>query len=287
MNNGSDHRPAIAIMLLVHKNELQVNKLIKHLSKDFDIYVHIDKRSSVKIQNTARVFVYKKYRAYWGSFNQIMVTLFLLKEAYKKKYNRYVLISGQDLPLKTNGEIEAFFDNNNYEYIDIGKIPRSDGLALPTINRVTHYYANIITENRKSIILQIIFIMEKILMKILKARPIDYEFYGGANWMNLTHNCVRKIFLYLEKDKKYIRRYKWTRCADEIFYQTVINTLDGLNVKNDCLRYIDWLGGGDHPSTLREEDYAKIMASNALFARKFDIEVDKNIVELIYKKIEK
>ena len=87
----------IAIMMMVHKNEEQVNRLINHLSKDFDIYVHIDKRSSLNIYESENVFAFKKYNTYWGSFNQIMSTLFLLKRAYNTKYNRYLLISGQEI----------------------------------------------------------------------------------------------------------------------------------------------------------------------------------------------
>jgi hypothetical protein len=99
----------IAVMMLVHKNENQVNRLINHLSKGFDVYIHIDKRSSLKIYTQENIFVYKKYKTYWGSFNQIIATLYLLKKAHRKKYDRYILISGQELPIKTNTEIKIFF----------------------------------------------------------------------------------------------------------------------------------------------------------------------------------
>ena len=72
----------IAVMMTVHKNDEQVNRLINHLSKDFDIFVHIDQRSSLKIRESGNVFVYKKHKVYWGSFNQIIATLYLLKKAF-------------------------------------------------------------------------------------------------------------------------------------------------------------------------------------------------------------
>ena len=90
----------------------------------------------------------------------------------------------------------------------------------------------------------------------------------------------KKIFEYLEKDKSYIPRYKWTRCADEIFYQTIIAKIEGLNIENNYLRYVDWQSGPEYPKILRNEDYEKIILANALFARKFDEEVDKNIVKM-------
>jgi hypothetical protein len=130
----------IAIMMLVHNNERQTQRLINHLSNDFDIYVHIDKRCYLKINESENTFVYKKYKTYHGSFNQIIATLFLLRKAFEKGYDRYLLISGQDLPLKTNKEIKNFFQNNNSEYIDIKKIPDPDG--WPDLGRLTAFNLN-------------------------------------------------------------------------------------------------------------------------------------------------
>ena len=134
---------SIAIMVLVHQNENQANRLIKHLSKGFDIYVHIDKKSSLKIENTDNIFVYKKYKVYWGSLNIVMATLHLMEEAYKKGYDRYILISGMDLPIKTNKEIVEFFKNNNNEYIQLDKMPIKGLVGNGGFDRVTKYWPNV------------------------------------------------------------------------------------------------------------------------------------------------
>jgi hypothetical protein len=274
----------IAILMLVHKNEKQVNRLIKHLSKDFDIYVHIDKRLSLNIFEKDNVFIYKKYKTYWGSFNQILGTLLLLSEAFKKVYERYILISGQDLPIKTNNEIKTFFENNIFEYIEIEKIPNKDG--WPDMNRLAHYHHNCKYPGKEDKIKYNIFyrIHRKIFNIISKyiPRKLEYDFYGGANWFNLTNKCVENIFNFLESDKKYINRYKLTRCADEIFYQTIIHQINGLYIINECLRYYDFKSGPDYPRTLRINDFEKIMKTDNLFARKFDETVDIEIIDKIY-----
>jgi len=270
--------------MLVHVNENQVKRLIKHLSKDFDIYVHIDKRKTIKIHEQDNVFVYRKYKVYWGSFNQIMGTLFLLKEAHMKRYERYILISGQDLPLKTNKEINAFFENNDFEYLEMEKIPDKDG--WPDMNRLAHYHQNVKYHRQDKNIKYKVFyrIQRKFFHIISKYRPrkLEYDFYGGSNWINLTENCVQNIFEYLKSDKKYVKRYKLTRCTDEIFYQTIIHQIKGLKIKNNCLRYTDWESGPEYPRTLRINDYDKIVGSNGIFARKFDETVDMEIIDRIY-----
>jgi hypothetical protein len=275
----------IAILMLIHQDNEQVKRLIKHLSKDFDVYVHIDKRTSIQIDNIDNVFVYKEYKTYWGSFNQIIATLYLLEKAYKREYNRYILISGQDLPIKTNEEIKVFFENNDVEYIDIGKIPNQEG--WPNMSRLTMYHLDQMNNRVKT--KKITRIIAKIFskfMSLIKPRKLDYDFYGGANWTNYTHNCVKKILEYLENNPTYINRFKWTKCADEIFYQTIVNQLGGLKITNDCLRYINWTDGPEYPRTLRINDYDKIMSSDKLFARKFDLNIDKEIIEMIYKQID-
>jgi hypothetical protein len=207
----------IAVMMTAHKNDKQVNRLINHLSKDFDIFVHIDKRSSLKIRETENVFVYKKYKVYWGSFNQIMTTLYLLKKAFKNEYDRYILISGQDLPIKTNEEIKMFFENNDTEYIHIEKIPSLRG--WPDMSRLTKYHLNQMNSRIEGnkYTQKIARKFSKFMSKI-KPRKLDYDFYGGANWTNYTHNCVKKMLEYLGNNPQYINRFKWTDCADEIFY---------------------------------------------------------------------
>jgi len=269
----------------VHKNENQVNRLIKHLSKDFDVYVHVDNRSSINIIKKDNVFVFKKYNTYWGSFNIVLSTLLLLKEAHRRGYDRYILTSGQDLPVKTNEEIKAFFENNDSEYIDMIKIPREDG--WPGMERLAHYHLDSKYHGQDDIIKYKILhrIGRKLFFLYSKCFPrkLDYDFYAGPQWFNFTHNCVNKIFDYLASDKNYIERYKWTLISDEIFFPTLIHLFEGIKIEKNCLRYVDWDSVRQHPRTLQMEDYEKIMHSDALFARKFDEEIDKDIIDRIYK----
>lgn len=50
------------------------------------------------------------------------------------------------------------------------------------------------------------------------------------------------------------------------------------------LREIDWQRGAKaHPYVWREADYERLVNSGNLFARKFNTEVDRNIVDLLGK----
>lgn len=56
-------------------------------------------------------FIFHEIDVRWGDISLIQVEFFLFKTAYcKGNYSYYHLISGSDLPLKTQDEIHAFFD---------------------------------------------------------------------------------------------------------------------------------------------------------------------------------
>jgi hypothetical protein len=81
-----------------------------------------------------------------------------------------------------------------------------------------------------------------------------------------------------------VRFFRYVDVPDEIFFHTIVlNSPLRDTVVNDDLRYLEWrepeLAGG--PALLGESDFDKIMSSGDLFARKFDITVDPDILDMI------
>lgn len=281
----------IAVLILAHKNEEQIDKLINHLASDFDVYMHIDKKSNVFISSKQNIHVYKEYKTYWGSVNLVKATLLLLNEAFRNDYDRYVLISGQDLPIKSNKEIKDYFENNTNNYIETFKMPYKFGNFDSSMARVTKYWPvqNFRWKDGKNFIHKIIYKIKKKLLNIpvnFKMRKLDYNFYGGSQWFNLTNWCVKKMLSYIENNPKYLKRFRFTQFSDEIFFQTLVNILN-IKIDNTSLRYVDWEKGPDRPRTLRIDDYQSVMNSNSLFARKFDPDIDNTVIDLIYHAISK
>ena len=57
-------------------------------------------------------------------------------------------------------------------------------------------------------------------------------------------------------------------------------------VVNEYKRYIEWKNKDDaHPAILTSEDFPKILNSGMWFARKFDMNVDSKILDMIDKSI--
>ncbi|MBL1264885.1 beta-1,6-N-acetylglucosaminyltransferase [Methylomicrobium sp. RS1] len=278
----------IAILILAHKNQSQLQRLINHLKSDFDIYVHIDSNSHMDISPERNVVLVERSPVYWGSYNHIIAIIRLLKRTHEKCYDRYIFISGQDIPLKPNSSIVAFFMNNpDAQFIEAEKLPRRSWASHDGgLDRISLYYPN--KKLHKTIYTWLIDNLFRVIRKLQRSFPIlkrdlYYSYWGGGASFNLTGDCVEYILSYLNNNKQYLRSFRYTRCADEIFFQTIImNSPYASKVIQNGLRYVDFDTGPEYPRTLREDDYGKLIRSDALFARKFDATIDNIIIENIY-----
>jgi uncharacterized protein (DUF952 family) len=114
----------------------------------------------------------------------------------------------------------------------------------------------------------------------------DIKPFAGWQWWTITKECGEYIIDYVDKNESYCDFYKYTLLPDEGFFQTIIlNSYLKHRVVNDNLRYTEGKSGEMHPHILTKKCFNKIINSNKLFARKFDINVDKEIIEMILNRI--
>ena len=92
----------IAVLILAHHRLDQLELLTNHLKKDFEVYIHFDKRMEpAKDLSDRNVHILqKRYAPYWGSVNTIHAILELLKKAYEDNCEYFMLIS-EELPDNT------------------------------------------------------------------------------------------------------------------------------------------------------------------------------------------
>lgn len=280
-----------AYMIMCHDNFQLLQKLLVLLDNDQnDIYLHIDKKSKgfdckkiISCVKYATVTLLKRINVNWGGYSQIKVELQLLKEAIKKEHSYYHLLSGVDLPLKTQIEIQQFFEKNaGKEFVSIDNVSTTDNDFLDRIGRY-HFFQDYIGRNKgyRSALLEHLESLSlnfqtffHIKRNTLKSRQI----YKGTNWFSITHKFAEYL---VAKEKSIHRDFGFGLCADELFLQTIImNSPFRNNLVNDSLRYIDWERG--RPYTFIDEDYDILMTSNKLFARKFDYKKSPGIVDHIF-----
>jgi hypothetical protein len=279
----------MAYAIQCHKNAEQVNKLVNQLSnKDIDFFIHVDKKSNITNKLTAGKNIYileDRVNVRWSHISQVLGTLKLLEKIHStKKYDYVHLISAQDFPIKHNEVILEYFKNNfGKQYIQFRKLPND--WPYKGMNRVLVYYPSFMFLNKYT--RRLIGIYERLIMRYsILQRRIDKSknFYGGSSWFSITGDCVEYILEFLRSNPDYLKFFNNTICGDEVFFQTILVDSKYRDfLVNDNKRYIDWSEGKSSPKILKIEDYTKLENSDKLFARKFDTNIDKEIL----KKLEK
>lgn len=273
-----------AYLIIAHTNFEQLQTLLDLLDDERnDIYLHIDKKAkNVPAFTTARsaLHLIERINVVWGGHSQIRCELKLLEAAARGHYRYYHLISGMDLPLKTQDEIHAFFrehDGEEFMYFD-EKACRSKSFH----DRVLRYYffGNLGFHTRKKIG-HGMRLIDQMLVKVQKAlhicrKPV-FPLYKGGQWFSITDDMVQYV---LSRKNDIRKQFDYTFLTDEVFMQSVaMSSPMRERIVNDDLREIDWDRG--MPYTFRKEDVPALLASEGLWGRKFDRRVDAEAIDMI------
>ena len=284
-----------AYLIVAHDNFEQLNTLLNLLDDERnDIYLHIDKKSAgfspemlSGALSRASLHLVRRGSITWGGYSQIRTTLLLLKQACKTAHSYYHLLSGVDLPLKTQSEIHSFFEHNpDREYIAVdNKLHRDEALA----ERVRYFYPfqDIIGRHHSPLYdflrtLQGKLVALQMKLKISRIPAAAPYVYKGSNWFSISHEAA--LYL-LSRQKEIRRRFRMSSCGDEFYLQTVFMLSPfAKKLADNNLRFIDWDRG--MPYTFTGEDYELLMNSGMLFARKFSPE-HPEIINMIVEQLKK
>lgn len=283
-----------AYLILFHKNSSQLIRLLQTLDDDRnDIYIHADKRTKEfptdKIQSAvkkSRLFFTKRISVTWGGFSLVRATLILLQEATNnRKYAYYHLLSGQDLPIKTQDYIHDFFrEKQNMEFIKVKSTLSAKKQRELAYYRFFQEYAR--KDNRLPN--KVMRYAEKFSLliqrriRINRLRGQEERIYSGSEWFSITHEFA----LYLLQREKWIKKqFRWTFCSDEVFVQTIVMNSPFRSSVHPAMRRVEWRGADVHPWVYQMEDYNIIFNSDCLFARKFDETVDAEIIDRVIREL--
>lgn len=280
-----------AYLIMAHTQPELLKELLRRVDDERnDIYLHVDSKAKnypvtemTSVLKKSSCVLTERMDVQWGSDSQIHCEMILLKEAVKTEHSYYHLISGMDLPIKSQNEIHAFFDQyDGLEFVD-EDLPQISEAALSRVKYYHRYYG------KAGSLKDILGAMETKTQKLLGVNRLKSEkdtvFQKGRNWFSITHGLAKLV---VEKEDWIRRVFAKTVCGDELFLQTIArNSKYAEKICNPNTmpeipdtRLIDWeRGSNNNPYVFRETDYEELKSSKALFARKFDLTIDKKIVE--------
>jgi hypothetical protein len=273
-----------AILITAYKNYYQLEEIIQCFDANFELYIHLDKKSKISEAELTNLRKYvnvklleQKYKVNWGGFNHLKSILYLTEQALKNPDNHYFhLITGHDFPIKSKSYFIDFFKkNNDLEFINYFNFPDSRWLGNGGLDRIEYFNLYDIFNAKRSKEDLMIKKVVKFQKKIGFKRSISSKMptiYCGSTYWSLSRECVRYVIEFTKKNIFVLNRFKYTLCAEEFYFQTVImNSSFANKVANENLRHIDWVTrNGNNPAVLDETDFEKLQVTNAVFARKFD-----------------
>lgn len=281
--------------LIITHHEFEILKRLVSALDDVrnDIYVHFDKKVAHLPELCSKyaklVVLTDRIDVRWGDVSQIACEFALFQEAKKHgPYAYYHLLSGVDMPLRSQDAIHRFFAQHaGKEFIGFSEGKNSSDMIrkVQRYHLFSRYFRS--TEGFPSLMrkgLRFAFLRLQFALGIRRHRLTVLK--KGSNWVSVTQQFV--VYLMKKKDQV-MRNYQHTFCADEIFLQTLCwnspfrhQVFDLFDDARGCMRMIGWKG--NQLTEWEEGDFEALMKSDMLFARKFSSRhinvVDKVLLEI-------
>ena len=291
--------------------------------EDFYFFIHLDKEwklSGEEIEGirltTSNVYVIKKrIHGELDKFSLVQIALNLSDAALEVekeqniKFSYFLLLSGQDYPIKNTKYILEFLKQQYPKpLIDIDTYKQGNWLAkkfelVKWVNKMDR----VLLQEKPSLKRKIklfYYILANKLESISKGSPYErlqkhnVQLGGGSAWWILPHGVIENIYHQRISNKKLIKDLKSVWTPEENFFQIMTLMCDEANlmVENDeiydensqqCMTFANFITPTKpfrgHPHTILLEDFDRITSKKALFARKFDVTIDKEILDKIDK----
>ena len=301
----------VAYVITSYKNPAQTTRLACKLaarSSSSFVFIHHDYSVShlrcdfFKAVPNVEIIPYS-VNVEWGDISMVQMMLHCMEYVLSKKpnFDWIVFISGQDYPIQSVSEIEGFLAATEYDGFltysssaagkDVASIIYRryylSYLKLPKHWRLLKVYKPMaeMTRNSKSIRVSLGTSNAAPRIGIRNHIPLfddGFICYKGQPWMTIKRRCVDYLLQTIRDRPKIINYYSRTLIPEESIFNTILANNSTLRLKNDCLRYIEWPSAASaHPKVLGVSDYANIVSSGKHFARKFDISVDAEILDML------
>ena len=294
-------------LILAHKNPLQLGRMIERLDDGASkFFIHLDAKTPIEpftacLEEAHIRFIDKRERCVWGDFSIVQATIHLMEAACKEQ-GFFILMSGQDYPIQSQGYINAFLESNKeFDFIEIE--PLEEKWKPKMVKDKLEHYHILHSEERGNSNCYAPFrhcsVFQKVrtLMHLLKGRlsmknfrllcslpkrvaPFERQYAGSQFWA-FSERTFYAVLNYIREHKAALEGYyKYTSSPDEIYFHSVLMDLvakDSTIKLKDPITYVNYFRKNNVFVT---EDFEKLSsAKGKLFARKFDTDIDIEILD--------
>lgn len=277
----------IAHLIMAHKNPMQLLRLVNRLKcNNTDVYIHVDAKVDIKPFNQVALpagvtFIDKRNNCTWGGFNFVQAIFNSMHEIIQsnRNYDFINLLSAQDYPIKNIDIFNEYLSANiNNNFISFETDENSEWWQKASARYQKYHLTDFNLRGK--------YFLQSIINKIMPIRKLPHHLKPfGSNkscWWTISGACAAHITQSFFADDKLRKFLKYCWGIDEIIIATLImNSPYKNSVINNNLRYIDWSEGNANPKILLKTDLNNILNSGMFFARKFDAEIDTEVLDAL------
>jgi hypothetical protein len=267
----------VAYIVAAHRDLPLLERLLRRLADDdTTLVVHVDARAGrgefeALRRRTADLDLQflDRHRGYWGGFGVVRAALAGIRHLVTSgdEFAYVGLLSGQDYPLRPAAAIRAELaaaGGRSFLYHFPLPFPGWDPNGGYDRIRRWHLISPLVLH-----------------LRVPWERRIPgglAPFGGGRPWL-LSREAVEYVDAVVRDRPELIAFFRHVLHPSELFFQTILlNSPLAPSIVADHRQYIRWAGGAS-PATLTVDDLDVLLASDCLFARKFDRAVDTEILD--------
>ncbi len=309
-------RAGIAILVLAHRADL-LFYLLHALDLRFAVFIHMDGKSDLPdfaIPAHARLIT-PRTEVFWGGWSMMQATLALIDAARAAgPHRRYVLVSGDALPVLPADLLEAKLLDDSREFIELRHVPDDPSLAgqdmqaaiarhgwvqpwrlhnpvawdhrlLNPFHREAAAAHYCVSQDRLDWIRgDLERLTRDMLAHLRPSRPFR-EFFYGAQWWALTAATLEAILPEL-RDADMQRFFRFIQMPDEHMLQTMLGNRRDILAATSVAGTPMWT---DHENRAHGRDTlddagfrtAAANGNQIMFARKFSADAAPDTAEAI------
>ena len=293
-------------LILAHKNPLQLGRMIERLDDGASkFFIHLDAKTPIEpftacLEGAHIRFIEPRERCVWGDFSIVRATIHLM-EAASKEQGFFILMSGQDYPIQSQGYINDFLESNKgFDFIEIE--PLEEKWKPKMVKDKLEHYHILHSEERGHSNCYAPFshcsVFQKVrtLTHLLKGRlsrknfrllcslpkrvaPFERQYAGSQFWA-FSERTFYAVLNYIREHKAALEEYyKYTSSSDEIYFHSVLMDLVAKDSTIKLKEQITYVNYFRKNNVFVSEDFDKLTSEKGkLFARKFDTDIDIEIL---------
>ena len=143
-------------LILAHRNPEQLCQMIKALDDgNSKFFIHLDAKTSIEpfaaqLQGGHIVFIPRRERCVWGGFSIVIATIYLMEAAAQANSKGFfILMSGQDYPIKPIAELDAFLqENKEYDFVSFLPLEAWGNWSMKRVRDKLKHYQILHSEKR-------------------------------------------------------------------------------------------------------------------------------------------